>query len=95
MLATAHRREVLSLEAMKDGAGWEAALNWPLPPNPSFYLLEEARRHIITHLDWVTHDLARGPTPGELRRAIEHAAERLLEISLALRDILDQGNGAM
>jgi hypothetical protein len=61
MPATAHRHEVLSLEAMKDDPGWEAALNWPFPPNPGFYLLEEARRHIITYLDWVTHDLARGP----------------------------------
>jgi hypothetical protein len=25
-----------------------------------FYLLDEACRHIITYLDWVTHDLARG-----------------------------------
>ena len=62
---------------------------------PGLYLLEEARRHIITYLDWVTHDLARGPSPGELRREIEHAAERLLGILLALRDLLDDGDGAM
>jgi hypothetical protein len=95
MLATAYRREALSLQAMKDEAGWDAALNSPLPPNPGFYLLEEARRHIITYLDWVTHDLARGPSPGELRHEIERAAERLLGISLALRDLLDDGDGAM
>jgi hypothetical protein len=95
MLATADRREILSLDAMKGEAGWEAALNWPLPPHPDFYLLDEARRHIIAYLDWVTHDLARGPSPDELRREIERAAERLLEISLALRDFLDDGDGAM
>ena len=95
MLATAHRRKVLSLEAMKGEAGWEAALNWPFPPNPDFYLLEEVGRHIITYPDWVTHDLARGPTPGELRCEIEHAAERLLEVSLVLRAFLDKGDGAM
>ena len=95
MLATADRREILSLDAMKGEAGWEAALNWPLPPDAGFYLLEEARRHIIAYLDWVTHDLARGPSPDELRREIERAAERLLEISLALHDFLDDGDGAM
>lgn len=95
MLATAYRCEVLSLEAMKGEARWEAALNWPLPPRPGFYLLDEARRHVITYLDWVTHDLARGPSPDELRRGIERAAGRLLEIALALRDLLDDGDGAM
>ena len=95
MLATAHQREVLSLEAMKDEASWEAALNWPFPPNPGFYLLEEARRHIIAYLDWLTHDLAQGPTPGELRREIERAAGRLLEVALALRNFLDDDGSAV
>ena len=95
MPANAHRREVLSLEAMRSGAGWEAALDWPLPSHPGFYLLEEARRHIIAYLDWVTHDLARGPSPDELRRAIERAAGRLLEISLALRDFLADADDVM
>ncbi len=80
---------------MKGEAGWEAALNMPLPPKPGFYLLDEARTQIITYLDWVTHDLARGPSPKELRGEIERAAERLLEISLALCDLLDDGDGAM
>ena len=95
MLAATNGREILSPESMKGEAGWEAALNWPLPPHPDFYLLDEARRHIIAYLDWVTHDLARGPSPDELRREIERAAERLLEISMALRDFLDDGDGAM
>ncbi len=95
MLATAYRRKVLSLEAMKGEAGWEAALNWPLPPDAGFYLLDEARRHIIAYLDWVTHDLARGPSPDELRREIERAAGRLLEIALALRDFLDDDDSAV
>jgi hypothetical protein len=95
MLAATNGREILSLESMKGEAGWEAVLNWPLPPHSDFYLLDEARRHIIAYLDWVTHDLARGPSPDELRREIERAAERLLEISMALRDFLDDGDGAM
>jgi hypothetical protein len=37
----------------------------------------------------VTHDLAQGPPPDELRRQIDHAAARLLEISLALCVVLD------
>ncbi len=59
MLAATDGHEILSSESMKGEAGWEAALNWPLPPHPDFYLLDEARRHIIAYLDWVTHDLAR------------------------------------
>ena len=55
---------------------------------PGFYLLDEARQNVITHLDWVTHDLA-GPPPAELRREIYRAAARLLEISLVLRVVLD------
>ena len=94
MLSATDGREILSSESMKGEAGWEAALNWPLPAHPDFYLLDEARRHIIAYLDWVTHDLARGPSPDELRREIERAAERLLEISLALHDFLDDGGGA-
>ena len=74
MLAATYGCEILSPESMKGEAGWEAALNWPLPPHPDFYLLDEARRHIIAYLDWVTHDLARGPSPDELRREIERAA---------------------
>jgi hypothetical protein len=62
MLTVGDGHEILSLQAMKGETGWEAALNWPLPPNPGFYLLDEARRHIITYLDWITHDLAGGPS---------------------------------
>ncbi|HUC12062.1 MAG TPA: hypothetical protein VL985_16800 [Stellaceae bacterium] len=92
MLVTAQPRGVLSAEAMKGRDGWDAALNLPLPPRPEFYLLDEARQHVVAYLDWVTHDLARGPSPDELRREIERAAERLLEISLALRALLDRGD---
>ena len=74
MPVIAHSRGVLALEAMKGEAGWDAALNLPLPPRPGFYLLDEARRHVIAYLDWVTHDLAQGPPPDELRRGIDHAA---------------------
>jgi hypothetical protein len=95
MLAAADGREILSPESMRGAAGWEAVLNWPLPPHPDFYLLDEARRQIIAYLDWVAHDLARGPSPDKLRHEIERAAERLLEISLALHDFFDDGDGAM
>jgi len=44
MPVIAHSRGVLTLEAMKGEAGWDAALNLPLPPRPGFYLLDEARR---------------------------------------------------
>ena len=84
--------EVLTLEAMQGEAVWDAALNLRLPPGPGFYLLEAARQHVISYLDWVTHDLAQGPPPDELRREIDHAAARLLEISLALCVVLDSDN---
>jgi hypothetical protein len=93
MLAAVHPCQVLSLEAMKGEPGWQAALNWPLPPHPGFYLLDEARQQVITYLDWVTHDLAQGPPPEELRCEIDRAAKRLLEISLAVRALFDDGDG--
>jgi hypothetical protein len=64
MPVIAHSRGVLTLEAMKGEAGWAAALNLPLPPRPGFYLLDEARRHVIACLDWVTHCAG----PGRLDR---------------------------
>jgi hypothetical protein len=62
-----------------------------IPSAPDFYLLEEARQRVITYLDWVTHDLTRGPSADQLRREIEHATERLMEVSLALRAFFDRG----
>jgi hypothetical protein len=74
---------------MRGEAGRDAALNLPLPPCPGFYLLDEARQHVIAYLDWITHDLARGLPPDALEREIYRAATRLLEISLALCVVLD------
>lgn len=92
MIVSSHPQGVvLSLDAMKDETSWDAALNWPFPPHPDFYLLEEARQRVITYLDWVTHDLTQGPSADQLRREIEHATERLMEVSLALRALFDRG----
>ena len=87
-----HTHGLLTHEALKGEPGWEAALYLPIPPAPDFHLLEEARRHVITYLDWITHDLGRGPPPDELRQKIDHAAARLLEISFALYGLLDSDN---
>ena len=89
------QRVVLSLDAMKDETSWDVALNWPFPPHPDFHLLEEARQRVITYLDWVTHDLARGPSADQLRREIERATERLIEVSLALQAFFDRRNCAV
>jgi hypothetical protein len=89
MPVIAHPLDVLTLEAMKGEAGWDAALHLPLPPGPDFYLLEAARQHVISYLDWVTHDLAQGPPSDQLRHEIERATARLLEIAGALQRVLE------
>jgi hypothetical protein len=85
---------VLSMDAMKGETSWDAALE-PFPPHPDFHLLEEARQRVITYLDWVTHDLAQGPSADQLQREIERATERLLEVSLALRAFFNRGSCAL
>lgn len=90
-----HRWEysvILTHEALRDELGWDAALHLRIPPAPDFHLLEAARRHLITHLNWIRHDLARGPPPDESRRKIHHAAARLREISHALQGLLGSDN---
>jgi hypothetical protein len=78
---------------MEGEAGWDAALNLPFPTGPRFYLLEAARQHVISYLDWVTHDLAQGPSSDELQREIDRAAVRLLEIARALQRALETNEG--
>ena len=92
MGARRHQQVFLTGKAMRSEPGWDAALHLPFPPAPDFYLLEEARRQVIAYLDWITHDLGRGPPPEELRRNINDAAARLLEISFAIRGLLDSDN---
>ena len=85
--------DVLTFEAMKGEAAWDAALNLSLPPAPRFYLLEAARQHVISYLDWVTHDLAQGPPSDQLRREIDRASVRLLEIARAIQRVHETSEG--
>ncbi len=51
--------------------------------------VEEARQHVITYLDWVAHDLARGRRrPSWIVKSTAPAA-RLLKIWLAPSVLLD------
>jgi hypothetical protein len=74
--------DVLTLYAMRHDP--EAALTFPLPPRPSVELLDEARQDILDHLDELTCDLDDEAPVEEVRRAMERATTRLLEISLRL-----------
>jgi hypothetical protein len=66
--------------------GWDAALHARLPIEPSLELLYEARHLVVTYLDWYSNDVG-SVTPAEtLRRDINLAAARLIEICLAIQD---------
>lgn len=77
------------MEAMAS-EGWEPALSFPLPANPGSKLLREARRLVLSYLDWITSDNginSEGPdwAVDEIRRA----SERLIEICAALPAAVD------
>jgi hypothetical protein len=77
-----HPHCLLTDETLKDDRSWGTTLYLRIRPDPDFHLLKAARRHLITYLNRITHGLARGPSPDELRRKVERAAAQLLEIFL-------------
>ena len=81
-------RPVLTLKAM-EASSWEPALSFPLPESPSTELLDRARQEVVTYLDWVAHDIASAGDPDEIRKEINRAAARLIEISLRWRGACD------
>lgn len=76
-------RPVLTMQAM-DTSSWEPALSYLLPENPPLELLERARDHVLTYLDWVASDLALSGDADAIRKEINRAATRLIQISLLL-----------
>jgi hypothetical protein len=74
--------DVLTIDAM--AADPEAVLTLPLPPTPSVELLDEARHDILDYLDELTGDLDDDAPVEQVRREMERATTRLLEISLRL-----------
>jgi len=47
-------------------------------------LLWEARQQVITYIDWYSNDGAPTSSPDEVKREINRAAARLIEICLAI-----------
>jgi hypothetical protein len=76
-------RPVLTMKVM-DTSSWEPALSYLLPENPSLELLERARDHVLTYLDWVASDLSSSGDADAIRKEINRAAIRLIQISLLL-----------
>jgi hypothetical protein len=72
---------VLTVAAL-EGDAWEPALTLPLPPRPSFELLDLAGQRILDYLVWVTQDLAQTDADRAVRE-IRRAADRLIEIAAA------------
>src|ERR1039458_1743685 len=67
---------------------WEHALTCPLPPSISYELLNTLREHVITYLQFVTHDLVQGDPPAALRE-IQRVADRLTRITAMTPAALD------
>jgi hypothetical protein len=57
------------MQAM-DTSSWEPALSYLLPENPPLELLERARDHVLTYLDWVASDLASSGDADAIRKEI-------------------------
>src|ERR1700731_1857782 len=76
-------RPVLTMQAM-DTSSWEPALSYLLPENPPLESLERARDQVLTYLDWVASDLASSGDADAIRKEINRAATRLIQILLLL-----------
>jgi len=76
---------ILTVEAMSVH-DWEPALTLRLPAEPSAELLDEARYQVMAYLHWLSVDAAPHTAPEELRREINRAAARLIEICFAKQD---------
>ena len=70
----------LTLADLYGGEEWEAAVTYPLPPEPHISLLLRARDKIIDHLEFVTFNLLR-TNPIQGARELHLSAARLTEIA--------------
>jgi len=77
---------VLTMQAM-DTSSWEPALSYLLPENPPLELLERARDQVLTYLDWVASDLASSGDADAIRKEINRAATRLIQLSLSCHSL--------
>ena len=75
---------VLTATALSE-PGWQAAVHAPLPITPSLELLYETRQRVVAYLDWYSNDAGPVAPAEELRRDINHAAARLIEICLPIQ----------
>jgi hypothetical protein len=70
---------VAILEA-NDSNNWEPALAYPLPPDPTIELIDDAIDQVLNFLSWVTSEVAQKDAP-LAKREIERAAARLIELA--------------
>lgn len=73
----------LSLELLKDAPnGWETAVIYPLPANPSYELLEAARLNVLDYLDFYSQSIN---TDEELlAKTLKLGFEKMHEIAILL-----------
>jgi len=72
---------VAILEA-NDSNNWEPALTYPLPPDPTIELIDDAIDQVLNFLSWVTSQVAQKDGP-LAKGEIERAAVRLIELAEA------------
>ena len=72
---------VAILEA-NDSNNWEPALTYPLPPEPSIELIDDAIDQVLNFLSWITEQVAQKDAV-TAKREIERAAARLIELAEA------------
>jgi hypothetical protein len=74
------------MQAM-DTSSWKPALSYLLPENPPLELLERARDQVLSSLDWVASDLASSGDVDAIRKEINRAATRLIQLSLSCHSL--------
>jgi len=68
---------------------WEPILTLPLPKNPTVQLLDAARGQVLLYLDWIMNEMIQVDNPWKVRREIERATDRLIEIAEALPSAME------
>ena len=80
----------LTIELLKEAPnGWETAMVYPLPANPSYELLEAARLNVLDFLDFNSRRSIQTET--EIAKTLRAGCEKLIEIAILLREPMQTG----
>jgi hypothetical protein len=75
----------LTLELLDEAPnGWETTMVYPLPQNPSYELLEAARRNVLDFLDF--NSGLSSMSKEEIAKTLRAGLEKLIEIAILIQN---------